>query len=80
MLFIEHLLKANTTSIGQKIRYFNFEENEVSILKVTIPPGKSTGWHKHNFPVFAFVLKGKLTLEQENNKSINSLKILHSQK
>ena len=65
---IEPLLKTDTTSIGQKIVYPNFQSDEVTISKVTIPPGKSTGWHKHTFPVFAYVLKGNLTVELENKQ------------
>lgn len=67
---LDVLLKTDTTSIGQKIIYPNFEHDEVSVLKVTIPPGKSTGWHKHRFPVFGYILKGTLTIELENNKSL----------
>jgi quercetin dioxygenase-like cupin family protein len=66
---IESLLKTDTTSIGQKISYPLFPEDEVTISKITIPPGKSTGWHKHVFPVFAYVLKGTLTVELEDNKT-----------
>jgi quercetin dioxygenase-like cupin family protein len=67
---IEQLLKTDTTSIGQKIVYPHFKEDQVTICKVTIPPGKSTGWHKHTFPVFAYVLKGTLTVEIENHKTV----------
>jgi len=67
---IETILKTDTTSIGQKIVYPTFQNNEVSVLKITIPSGKSTGWHIHNFPVFAYILKGELTIELENNKTI----------
>jgi quercetin dioxygenase-like cupin family protein len=66
---VEPLLKTDTTSIGQKIVYPNFQSDEVTIAKVTIPPGKSTGWHKHTIPVFAYVLKGNLTIELENNQT-----------
>lgn len=67
---LETVLKTDTTSIGQKIVYPTFANDEVSIVKVTLPPGKSTGWHKHFFPVFAYVLKGTLTVEVENKKSL----------
>jgi len=67
-IIIEPLLKTDTTSIGQKIVYPQFKENEVTIAKITFPPGVSTGWHKHEIPVFAYVLKGTLTVELENNK------------
>ena len=40
------------------------------MLKITIPPGKSTGWHKHNIPVFAYVVKGTLTVETEDHRFI----------
>ncbi len=67
---IEPILKTDTTSIGQKIVYPVYADDEVTIMKVTIPPGKSTGWHKHEFPVFAYILKGSLTVEIENGKPL----------
>jgi quercetin dioxygenase-like cupin family protein len=67
---IESLLKTDTTTIGQKIVYPDFSNAQVSILKITIGPGRSTGWHKHEIPVFAYVLSGTLTVELENNKII----------
>ena len=67
---LESVLKTDTTSIGQKIVCPTFANDEVSIVKVTLPPGKSTGWHKHFFPVFAYVLKGTLTVEVENKKTL----------
>jgi len=67
---LKPLLKTDTTSIGQKIEYPDFASDEVSIVKVIIPPGKSTGWHKHVFPVFAYVIQGTLTIEVENHKTM----------
>ena len=67
---LETILKTDTTSIGQKIVYPDFTNDEVSVVKVIIPPGKSTGWHKHVFPVFAYVLQGTLTVEVENHKTM----------
>ena len=67
---LETILKTDTTSIGQKIVYPDFKNDEVSIVKVILPPGKSTGWHKHVFPVFAYVLQGTLTVEVENRKTM----------
>jgi len=69
-VLVEPIIKTDTTSIGQKIVYPTFANDEVSIMKVTIPPGKSTGWHKHLFPVFAYVLQGTLTVEVENRKTL----------
>ena len=67
---IEKLLKTDTTETGQHIDYPDIANEEISVLKVTIPPGKSTGWHKHLFPVFAYVLQGTLTVQQEHGKKI----------
>jgi len=67
-LNIKELLRTDTTSIGQKITYPDFADPEVTMLKITIPPGKSTGWHKHNIPVFAYVVKGVLTVELEDHQ------------
>jgi len=69
-IIIEQILKTDTNSIGQKINYPDFKEDLVTILKVTIPSGKSTGWHKHEIPVFAYIQKGTLTVEIEGNKTI----------
>jgi len=65
---VETILKSDTTSIGQKIMYPNFLNNEVTIAKITIPPGKSTGWHYHDIPVFAYVLSGNLTVKFDNGE------------
>jgi len=67
---LEPLLKTDTTSIGQKIQYPTFANAEVSIYKITIPAGTSTGWHYHTFPVFAYVEKGSLTVEVKNHKTL----------
>lgn len=67
---LEPILKTDTTSIGQKIVYPQVENAEVSIIKVTIPTGQSTGWHKHAFPVFAYVLQGTLTVKIEGGKTL----------
>ena len=69
-LIIKELLKTDTTSIGQKITYPEFADPAVTMLKITIPPGKSTGWHKHNIPVFAYLVKGTLTVELEDHREL----------
>jgi quercetin dioxygenase-like cupin family protein len=66
---VETLLKTDTTVLGQQIQYPTFGINEVTICKVTIPPGKATGWHKHLIPVFAIVQQGTLTVELENGET-----------
>lgn len=63
---VETLLKTDTTAIGQKIVLPSSANDEVTIAKVTLPPGTSTGWHTHARPVFAFVVSGVLKVRLEN--------------
>jgi quercetin dioxygenase-like cupin family protein len=69
-IIVEPILKTDTTTIGQGFIYPDSQKDEITISKITIQPGKSTGWHKHEFPVFAYVLKGNLTVELENHKFV----------
>ena len=71
---MEPLLKTDTTSIGQKIQYPVFDNAEVSIYRITIPQGTSTGWHFHTFPVFAYIEKGTLTVEVKESKTLTFIK------
>lgn len=69
-LVIEPILKTDTTSLGQKISYPSADNAEVTMLKITLHPGTKTGWHYHDVPVFAYVMKGTLTVELENKKTL----------
>jgi quercetin dioxygenase-like cupin family protein len=71
---IEKVLKTDTTSIGQKIEYLSTINPEVTILKVILPPGKETGWHKHTFQVFAYVMEGALSVELKDGKKLEFAK------
>lgn len=68
---VETIFKSDTTSIGQKIIYPNSENNEVTIARITIPAGESTGWHLHEFPVFAYIESGTLTVKFEGGEEKN---------
>jgi quercetin dioxygenase-like cupin family protein len=68
-VLVEPLLQTDTTVLGQPIKYPVFTKAEVTLAKVTIPPGASTGWHKHLVPVFAYVMQGVLTVELENGQT-----------
>jgi quercetin dioxygenase-like cupin family protein len=70
-LIVEQLLKTDTTRAGQGFVYPDPINDEITISKITILPGQSTGWHKHEYPVFAYVLKGNLTVELEDGQSIH---------
>jgi quercetin dioxygenase-like cupin family protein len=63
---VKTLLRSSTNSIGQSIEYPSKEIAEASILKVTIPPGKQTGWHQHPVPLFTYILSGSVTVYFKN--------------
>lgn len=67
---VETLLKTDTTSIGQRIAYPRVGRPEVSVLKITIAPGSTTGVHRHEIPLFAYVAQGELTVVRENHEPL----------
>jgi quercetin dioxygenase-like cupin family protein len=58
---VTRLLQTSTTATGQPIVYPKGTA-EVSILRVEIPPGAQTDWHKHPVPIFGLVESGVLTV------------------
>ena len=69
-IVIEQLLKTDTTSIGQKIVYPHYDNDQITVVRAIIPAGTSTGWHKHDFPLVAYVLNGTVTLETEDGRKL----------
>jgi quercetin dioxygenase-like cupin family protein len=67
-LKIEKMMESGQNSMGQKIVYPDFKDAKVSMMKITFPPGETTGWHKHDIPVFSYVMQGTLTVEMEDHK------------
>ncbi len=63
------LLKTTVTSAGQPIAYPQITDPEVTGLLVEIPPGAETGWHKHPFPCYAYMLSGELSVDFEGGKT-----------
>lgn len=62
-LKVEPLLKTDTSYLGGKLIYPAGDSTETTIVKITFPPGYSTGWHKHDYPLYGYVLQGELTVE-----------------
>jgi quercetin dioxygenase-like cupin family protein len=67
------LLRTTVTAGGQPIIYPKVDQPEVTAVLVEIPPGAETGWHKHPFPAYAYLLSGELTVELEGGK-VNTFK------
>lgn len=56
------LLDTRTDTVGTPIRY-PAGTAHVSSYLLTMVPGQSTGWHKHEVPLYARVLSGVLTVD-----------------
>lgn len=86
---VQPLLRTTTTTAGQPVVYPSTENPEVTAVLVEIPSGAQTGWHKHPFPCYAYILSGALTVEMEGGKShhfqagdalVESVNVLHNGK
>lgn len=56
------LLATSTTVIGQPIIY-PAGQAKVTAAVVTMEPGQTTGWHRHDAPLFAYMLQGEITVD-----------------
>jgi len=83
------LMRTTATVAGQPIVYPQTDKAEVTAVQVEIPPGTETGWHRHPFPCFAYILSGALDVSMEGGKSVHltagqamaeSVNILHNGK
>lgn len=59
---VEVLLSGSETIIGQKLVY-PAGQAQITAAIVNMPPGKSTGPHIHNVPLFGYMLEGELTVD-----------------
>ncbi len=44
-------------------------ERELDVYEVSLPPGIPTDWHTHEFPVYGYLLSGKLSVDYENGEN-----------
>lgn len=65
------VVTARNTADGRVIAYPVTTQPEVTVLTVELPPGVATGWHKHQVPVYAYLLAGTLSVELENGKTFS---------
>lgn len=54
--------KATTTILGQPIEYPTSGEAEVSTTVLTLLEGSSTGRHRHDAPMIAYIISGSVTV------------------
>lgn len=51
--------------LGQPIAYPKKTPARITSSIVTLEPGQETGWHKHQTPMYAYVLDGTITVEYD---------------
>ena len=59
------LTRQETDVLGRAISYPAQTPGQVSSSIVTLLPGQSTGRHKHDAPMYAYVLRGTLTVSYD---------------
>jgi len=60
---VETLLATGETLLGQPITYPTGAPAKVTADIICIDPGAETGWHEHDVPLLAYMLKGELTVD-----------------
>lgn len=59
------LLSTSRTVLDQPIAYPTQAPANVTSVIVTMQPGEETGWHKHDVPMFGYILEGEVTVDYE---------------
>jgi quercetin dioxygenase-like cupin family protein len=42
---------------------------DLNLAELTLPPAVPTDWHSHEFPVYGYLLSGKLSVDYENGEN-----------
>ncbi len=64
---VEKTLNTSMTILGQPIHYPNPGTAKITSVIVTLKPGEETSRHKHEVPLYAYVLEGEVTIEYEGH-------------
>lgn len=64
------LLETQQTIAGERLVYPQSAQAKVTAATITIPPGQSTGWHKHKIPLVGYLLSGQLETEYADGKRV----------
>jgi quercetin dioxygenase-like cupin family protein len=57
------LISTGKTVLGQTFSYPAGAPAKVTAAIVTMLPGEQTGWHKHDVPMFGYILEGEITVD-----------------
>ncbi len=64
------LLETSQTIAGEPLAYPQTGSAKVTAAVITIPPGKSTGWHKHKIPLVGYLVSGELEMEYADGRRV----------
>lgn len=67
----ENLTVSTEAWTGQKLPSYPSGQPEISILKITIPPGQRLPMHKHPVISAAVVIRGELTVTTDKGKVLH---------
>lgn len=67
---MQMLLETERTIADETIKYPQAGQAKITASIITIPPGKSTGWHQHNIPLVGYIMSGELEMEYANGKRL----------
>ena len=59
---LEVLLSDSKTVLGEELAYPEGPA-KITAAIVTMLPGEETGWHRHEVPLFAWILEGEITVD-----------------
>lgn len=65
-LTLKTVLQADTTMIGQPIR-FPQTDGQLTAVLAEVAPGGQVGRHLHPVPLFVYILEGELTIDMEQH-------------
>jgi quercetin dioxygenase-like cupin family protein len=57
------LFDSGVDTLGNPLAYPNDAAAHISGAVLTLPPGDSTGWHRHRVPTVGYLVAGELTIE-----------------
>lgn len=64
------LLDTQRTIADEPIQYPRDGQAKLTASIITIPSGKSTGWHRHHIPLVGYILSGELEMEYANGRRV----------
>ena len=65
-LTLKTIIQAETTMIGQPIR-FPQTDGQITAVLAEVAPGGQVGRHMHPVPLFVYILEGTLTIDMEQH-------------